>query len=172
MRVAPVSRHKLSGRTLGRFPATRLAKKELRPYLKPIGVEGGNPVDDPVLGINEQSNEDLLENFNKTKLGAGGTVETHNPGDNGPSDVSDREKIGDRMTVKELSAETIRRSGEDVNFTHQKAAAREDVPTTTAAVRTKEGRRKVSRTKTVKPVEAPTWRLRSRKPRETGPRIG
>ena len=130
-------------------------EEALRPYLKPTGVEGGNPGDDPVLRINEQSNEDLLESFNKTKLGAGGTVEPHKWGNNGPSDVRDREKTGDRTTVKELSAETIQRSGEDVNFTHQKAVSREDVQTTTATVQTKEGRRKVSRTKTVKLVGAP-----------------
>ena len=127
----------------------------LEPYLKPTGIEGGNPVDNTALGINEQSNKDLWENYNKTKLGAGGTVEPHQPGEKGPSDVGDREKIGDGTTVKELSAGAIRRSGEGVKFTPQEAAAREDVQTTTAAVQTKEGRRKVSRTKTVKPVEAP-----------------
>ena len=44
---------------------------------------------------------------------------------------SDREKIGDRTTEKELSAGAVRRSEGGVKVIHQKAAVGGDAPTNT-----------------------------------------
>ena len=48
-------------------------------------------------------------------------MEIPKPGDSGPSDVIEREKTGDRTTVKELTAEAIPRSGGNVNSIPQRS---------------------------------------------------
>ena len=129
-----------------------LQEEALRQYWKEREGSIGKTAEKRVLEVNEQSNEEFLENINKTKTGEEENGEPHTREKSVQSEISDRPKKSEREPTNEQGAAAVEPEEGSANYRKEGFEPLGEYQKSTEVVQTEEIQRKLSKKGTLKPT--------------------